>query len=296
MGLSSVLLIGRGRLGSALAKHLKRAGIRVDVHAGRAAAEGRFSRSFARKLARAEVILLAVPDRAVEPTARAIFEQGISPRAALLHSAGAVSPDVLEPFARERAVWHPLTALAPKNSALRTNPFAGVAFTIAGTGTAKAIAAALVRALKGRVIRARVGVDYHRAASMAANGTAALAANAVAEIVALGASRADATYAVAALLQSVVNGLRHAGPERALTGPIARGDVETVRAHLASLKTPRQRERYVAIARLILDVARKGELTAKSANEIERQLEQGVGGRLNKVAKKHSKPVRNAKP
>jgi predicted short-subunit dehydrogenase-like oxidoreductase (DUF2520 family) len=65
------------------------------------------------------------------------------------------------------------------------------------------------------------------------------------------------------------------GPEAALTGPVQRGDAETIRAHVAALAgCPRPvADLYRASARVLVDIAQRQGLSQKSALAIERALE-----------------------
>jgi predicted short-subunit dehydrogenase-like oxidoreductase (DUF2520 family) len=62
-----------------------------------------------------------------------------------------------------------------------------------------------------------------------------------------------------------------AGPAAALTGPVRRGDVETVVAHLGALG-PEDRELYLLLAREALRLAREAGLASEAADRMERVL------------------------
>jgi predicted short-subunit dehydrogenase-like oxidoreductase (DUF2520 family) len=66
------------------------------------------------------------------------------------------------------------------------------------------------------------------------------------------------------------------GPAEALTGPIARGDADTVRAHLAALrKAPAAAGLYRAVGLATLEIARRAELSGRQARAMEELLRKG---------------------
>lgn len=112
-----------------------------------------------------------------------------------------------------------------------------MAFAITGEGPAAAWAEEIVGLLRGQVLRIPADLRplYHAAAVMASNYVVGLIDVAV---MLMGAASIDRPAALEALrpltLASVTNALT-LGPAKALTGPIARGDLETVAAHLEAL-------------------------------------------------------------
>ena len=61
------------------------------------------------------------------------------------------------------------------------------------------------------------------------------------------------------------------GPAAALTGPVRRGDVRTIRAHLAALG-PDDRELYRWLGLAALQLAREAGLNPSAADEVEKAL------------------------
>jgi predicted short-subunit dehydrogenase-like oxidoreductase (DUF2520 family) len=112
---------------------------------------------------------------------------------------------------------------------------------------------------------------YHAAAVLVSNHTVAVAA--VAERLARSAGvPADvATRMYQPLLAGAVENLQRSRPAAALTGPIVRGDVDTVRRHLAALPAD-LRGLYCAVGREALALARTGGLAPAAADDLERLL------------------------
>jgi predicted short-subunit dehydrogenase-like oxidoreductase (DUF2520 family) len=200
-------IVGSGRLGRALAPALAAAGIAVDGPLGRGA-DG----------AGADVVLLCVPDGEIAAAAAAVL-----PRHGLLvgHCSGATTLDMLAPH--ERFSLHPLMSV-PLDGASR---LAGAAAAVAGsTEQARAVAVALAYRL-GLTPVSVADEDraaYHAAASIASNFLVTLEAAAERVAGTAGVDRA----ALVPLVRATLENWAALGSERALTGPLVRGDEATV--------------------------------------------------------------------
>ena len=214
----------------ALASALADAGVAVDGPAGRG------------DLPRGEAILLCVPDAEITPAAATV-----AGRAPLIgHTSGATPLAALEPAESAGAQvfgLHPLQTFAGGEPPAR---FAGVGCAVAGsTDAALSAARGLAERLGMRPfeLQDRDRAAYHAAASIASNFLVTL--QAAAEEVAAGAnlSPGEARVLLAPLVRSTVENWAALGPERALTGPVARGDEATVE---------RQREAVAEVAPALL--------------------------------------------
>ena len=208
-------VVGAGRLGTALAAALREAGLDVDGPAGR----GMVLRGCA-------AIVLCVPDAEIPAAAEAVA--GAAPLVG--HTSGATPLSALSPAGAAAFGMHPLQTFAGGDGPAA---FAGAGCAVAGTtAEALAFAADLGRALgmspfeiddEGRAA-------YHAAASVASNFVVTLAAAAERIAAGAGLEPAEARALFAPLLRRSVEHLAELGPEEALTGPIARGDHDTVAA------------------------------------------------------------------
>jgi predicted short-subunit dehydrogenase-like oxidoreductase (DUF2520 family) len=204
-------IVGDGRLGRALAAALRTSGYAVDGPLRRGA-DG----------AGADVVLLCVPDAEI---ARAASRVAAGPLVG--HCSGATGLEPLGP--REAFSLHPLMTVTQAGAS-----FAGAGAAIAGTGPrALALARQLAEALG---MRAVVVADadrpaYHAAASVASNFLVTLEAAAEQLAETAGVDRA----LLVPLVRATVENWAAGGPERALTGPVARGDDETVEAQRAAV-------------------------------------------------------------
>ncbi len=239
-----VLILGRGRVGRGLAAAMRNADVEVALTSGRRP----------RGLASADVVLLTIPDAALGNVAASIAPR-TRPGCVLLHCAGSLGPDALGDVSRPTGAMHPLVSFADPR---RPPPLHGTTFAIDGSVAAKRAAQRIARACGARPLQAPAlhGAAYHAAAALVANGAAALATVGVEILIERGLRRRSAERALAALLRTVADNVERVGVPAALTGPIMRGDVQTVRRHRQALRTEARRT-YDALGPTIVAVARR---------------------------------------
>jgi predicted short-subunit dehydrogenase-like oxidoreductase (DUF2520 family) len=212
-----IALIGPGRLGSALAPALRAAGFAVTGPLGRGTPPA------------ADVVLLCVPDGEIAGAAAAVA--GSAPLVG--HTSGATPLSALDGAGAEAFALHPLQTFTAAGGT-----FAGCGCAIGGaTPRALATATAIARRLGMRPFELsdEDRPAYHAAASIASNFLVTI--EAAAERVAAGAGldRAHARELLAPLVRTTVENWAAHGPERALTGPVARGDDMTVARQRAAV-------------------------------------------------------------
>lgn len=199
-------IIGRGRLGTALARALHAAGVEVSGPLARGAAPAGFG-----------AVLLCVPDAEIATAAALVSSEQL-----VGHCSGASGLDQLAPH--ESFSLHPLMTFAGDDDAAR---FAGAGAAVSGsTPRALATADALARGLGMRPARIadRDRAAYHAAASIASNFLITLEASAERLAASAGVSR----ELLIPLVRATVENWARLGSDRALTGPVARGDELTV--------------------------------------------------------------------
>jgi predicted short-subunit dehydrogenase-like oxidoreductase (DUF2520 family) len=235
------VVVGFGRMGGALALGLHRAGWPVCVFP-RSGESLRRAAAFGLRIADhedlgdSEICLFAVPDAAIHGLAQTLLvDLGLS--TALVHCAGALDTSVFggSPMVarRMRGSFHPLVAVSDPE-----DPLKGHAVAVSATG--RPLLQALRRMAEDlqlfpiEVPEARRSA-YHAGAVLAAGGLVSLLSGAAA---ALGEAAIDPQTALRALLplmRSALRGIEQRGLARALTGPVKRGDLAVVQAHLAAL-------------------------------------------------------------
>lgn len=261
----NISIVGPGRLGSALAIALYQAKYSIDEIVSRDRSDSlRRARRLAKELksraiaigeARfsADVVWICVGDGAIRDCAESLAQShpGIWKGKVVFHSSGALASDELNSLRKRGALVatvHPMMSFvhAAKPSV------AGVTFALEGDEKALRAARAIVRNLKGNCISIakKDKALYHAWGGF--SSPLIVAELVTADLIArkLGIPPATARKTLAPILrQTIENYLAH-GPAAAFSGPIVRGDVETVRHHLDVLKkVPLAREVYMTLAK-----------------------------------------------
>lgn len=235
---AAVLVLGRGRLGRALAAALPGAAL-VSGRAGAAELGDALCAS------PGAPVVLAVPDGALAEVAGRLAPLATGAGRVALHGSGALAADAGGPLAALAAAgWrvgglHPLCAVGAEGGA---GAFAGALAGISGELEARAVARELARRAglepfdlvdsgDGRVL-------YHAAASLVAGGAIALVDAALPLFARAGLPPETAQRAAADLLRSAAQNAARLQPADALTGPMARGDAAVLAAHLVALGAP----------------------------------------------------------
>jgi predicted short-subunit dehydrogenase-like oxidoreductase (DUF2520 family) len=219
----------------------------------------------------AAALLLAVPDTALGDVAWDLANAGPAPPGCVaLHLSGALSTDVLTPL---HAAGYSVGSLHPMQTVadpwLSADRLTGIAFAIAGEPAASRVAHQLVNALNGMplVIPPTLRPVYHAAAVTASNYLVAVLGSASRLLHQAGVPAGDTLPALLPLVRGTLDNLEHLGVPAALTGPVARGDTDTVRLHLARL-SPDDRTLYCALGLEVLRLARQAGLDEQKADEI----------------------------
>lgn len=222
-------VLGSGAVARALLEALPEAGVEVRGAWSRGSGLG------IPPLRDVDLVLLAVSDGAVAEVCAAL---DVGPRQLVAHLAGALDMAPLAPARRKGArtgSLHPLRAITSGEP----GGFSGAAAGIAGSSlSARRDLAALARRLGMRPLQTRVRSRalYHAAAVLAAGAQVALFSEAVRAFrKATGAGEKVARAALLPLAIGALEKLRDRTPAAALTGPAARGDLATIRAHRRAL-------------------------------------------------------------
>ena len=221
------------------------------------------------------ILVLAVPDDVLHSVANEVARAGPAPGPCVaLHLSGALSTDVLAPLHTAGYLvgsLHPLQTVADPWSG--TDRLRGCAYAIAGEPAAITAARRIVAALEGRplLIPPTLRPLYHAAAVFASNYVLAASAVMARTLAEAGIDEEDAIAAALPLMRGTIDNIEQLGLGAALTGPVARGDVDTVRLHTARL-SPRERRLYSALGLETVQLARAVGLDPDRAEAIESVL------------------------
>jgi len=223
----------------------------------------------------ADLVFITTSDGAIQEVCEGIAGKGgFQPGQIVVHTSGALPSTILTSAQDKGALIasvHPLQSFADVKEAVKILPSS--IFNVEGDPKAIPILTELVQELGGKplAIDTREKPLYHAAAVVACNFLVTLVYLSYQLFEAIDISHEDAAQALLPLIKGTVNNIEHLGPVKALTGPIARGDVGVIRGHLEALKTvdPRFTDIYCAISRLTVEVGiRKGTLSIEKAEEI----------------------------
>lgn len=222
----------------------------------------------------AGILFLAVPDGAVSAMASRVAAMRPSPDLAVVHLSGALTLDALGALRdNPRGSFHPLQSFpAPREPAA----FLGTTVAVdASTPALQRRLATLARALGARPkhVPDSERVRYHAAAVFASNFVNVAFAEGARLLEGLGWSEKESIAALLPLLDGAVANIHARGPVGALTGPIRRGDVDTVRRHLEAVDNP---DLYRMLALVALRIAKEAGLAPQAAERTRRALTRNV--------------------
>jgi predicted short-subunit dehydrogenase-like oxidoreductase (DUF2520 family) len=275
----SVSIIGAGRLGTALAVALATKGYEIKSLIARRVASARKAAAVVSKTATvldgeivalaakqlaamppSELFLITVPDDQIATVAAQLAKLKFNGKPTALHTSGALSAKELAPL--KARGWntgsvHPLISVSDAAA-----PIDGAFWSVEGDARARRVAKQLVRDLGGTSFSLSSAEKplYHAAAVMTSGSVTALFDVALEMLVATGLTRRTARHVLQPLLVSTVHNLETKDTSAALTGTFSRGDVETVKRHLAALRKHKLAdalELYCLLGKRSLKIAKK---------------------------------------
>ena len=275
-------IIGPGRAGVGMALALSRAGHQVRLH-------GRHDKRVPSPLtlttgpdgaappwlADVAVVILAVPDDAIRTLAEQYGKaRAIRPEHVVLHLSGSQGQEALGRLVTSQAAlgsWHPLQTIVEPERA--PEHLRGAWAAVEGMPRAIEMAERLARDVGMRPFQVtpRTKAVYHAGAVFATNYFVVVEAVAQRLLRHAGLSDEEAWQALVPLVTATLENLRRAGPAAALTGPVARGDADTVTRHLQSLTIDDARL-YQSLGRAALELAQKRGLDAETAAKVAEAL------------------------
>jgi predicted short-subunit dehydrogenase-like oxidoreductase (DUF2520 family) len=282
-----VAVIGTGRLGASLVRALPAPAFEIAalydknraaaVRCRRRSGRGRVMKSAVEAARAAEVILLCVPDADINAAANELGRTALNWKGKIvLHTSGALSSKALAPLGRAGAAtgsFHPAQSFAGPDAP--PSRFRGASFAVEGAPKAVAFGRSLALSLGGRPFRLRAEDKplYHAACSMASNLLVPLFDLACGLLEETGLKAQAAVKILLPLVEGTVRNLENPDRRAALTGPIARGDADTLKLHLDILRRhPVPGQVYRILGRRALELAAAGGLEAEKVRILARRL------------------------
>jgi len=280
-------VVGAGRVGAVLAARLQRAGHRIVAVSGRSSASQLRVQTLLpgvplldrdEVVRRAEIVILAVPDDALAELARELAPL-MGPGRLVAHTSGRHGLDVLAPIARTGArtiAMHPAMTFTGTEVDLDRDCVFGVT---AHDGD-RDVAETLVAELGGTVMWVDEAdrATYHASLAHGANHLTTIVTQAMDLLREIGAE--DPAAVLRPLLTAALDNTLAYG-DAALTGPVARGDTRTVRAHLGALRAldPVLAASYASVLPLVVACAQEAGLPDRVARELRKLATPGAGRR-----------------
>jgi predicted short-subunit dehydrogenase-like oxidoreductase (DUF2520 family) len=264
-----VAIVGAGNFGSALAVALRQGGYAIEAVIARTRGESAQGESLmrARKLAaqvgaraaldlseaRAELMWFCVPDAEIARAAKSLAKKIEWKGRVALHSSGALTSDELAILRRKGAAVGSVHPLMTFVRAARPS-LAGVSFAVEGDPAAVRVARRVIRDVGGSAysIRKKDKAAYHAWGTFASPLFTALLATTEQVAGLAGVNRKAAKQRMIPILLQTLANYAAFGAAGGFSGPIVRGDVETVKRHLRVLRGTPAAEVYAALARSAL--------------------------------------------
>lgn len=265
-------IIGAGKVGFSLGKYLVEHGIPVTGYYSRNPASAKeaseftetvFFENLADIVKDSDTLFITVPDGVIGDVWDDMGDLTVKGKN-ICHCSGSVSSAVFfnaEDRGAFRYSVHPLYAVSDRYSSWKDLGKAHI--TIEGSQAHLAETADVFRSLGNRVTimeNPEKKAIYHAAAVMVSNQMAALADLGAQLLTTCGFTREDAETALAPLITGNALKIGQVGPVEALTGPIERGDAQTVRKHLDAMEEENLteiREIYEGLSRVLVEMAEK---------------------------------------
>jgi predicted short-subunit dehydrogenase-like oxidoreductase (DUF2520 family) len=292
VSLPSVGIVGTGSLARALGRALGAAGVPVAAVASadrdRAAAVAASIGPTVQAVGLAVLpsltqrILVVTSDARIEAVATALADAGFRGGIAL-HTSGALGLPVMEPLARTGVacgVFHPLQTFA-RVVGDPLHLFRDITVGLAGDPPAVALGDDLASRLGARsvIVAADRFAAYHAGAVLASNALSALLDAAVTLFGRAGIPPEAALDALGPLIRTAVDNALRIGPRDGLTGPVLRGDVVTIRRHLAETveASPFVDALYRAVSRYLVELASERGLAEDTCSSLAGVLDATTG-------------------
>jgi len=279
----TTLIVGAGRVGLSLAFALKKSGVPLLAATSRNPQKRAICRKFKLPTSKeylpfvpyARLIFLAVNDDAITSVVERIKKSWLlKPGTFLAHLSGSLPSSIL----KEKGIFvfslHPLRSFSTFTK--EENRFHNIPMIFEGDSKGEALARRLVLSLGGKFIKIKSEdkILYHASACIASNFFVTLTALALRLNEKAGISRKEGISILLPLLESTFSNIKNLGIPQALTGPIERGDITTVKKHLVALKKKDKAlfQIYKILAQETLKLACQKGLPFKKAKKIKELL------------------------
>ena len=261
--------IGAGKVGFSLGKYLSVNGVELSGYYSRSLSSAMEAAEFTgstpfntpRELCmHSDILVLSVPDKELNGVYNELASEDLNGKL-LCHCSGAMSAEEVFPDAKNhgalRCSVHPLFPVSSRYGAYKE--LGGAYFCIEGDPEGTQLWRDILTALgnPARVIDSSVKSRYHAACSVISNLVCALADESLSLMRSCGFSDAEALAALRPLAESNLRCIFDTDPTSALTGPIERNDIGTVRRHLDCIPEGSGKDTYISASLRLCEMAQR---------------------------------------
>jgi predicted short-subunit dehydrogenase-like oxidoreductase (DUF2520 family) len=292
MNRDTIAILGLGKVGTAIGFLLRSAGYTIAAVASRSLSSlskgiaytgGEPYTNFSEAASHAECIFITTSDDAIASVCENIALGGsIKPGKKVIHMSGGgglILLDAARRYGAHTSSIHPLQSFADVEGAIKNIP--GSTFGITSDDEIKQWSIQVVKDLSGIpfFISDTDKPLYHAAACIASNYLTTLIHMVEVIYQSLGLNHEDAMHAFWPLLKGTMRNIEEKGTVHALTGPIARGDMGTLKKHIEALqnKLPVFLRAYSILGILTTELGlEKKTISAQDAEHLRKLLEGGL--------------------
>jgi predicted short-subunit dehydrogenase-like oxidoreductase (DUF2520 family) len=270
--MNDISIIGAGRLGTSLGHALSKKGYRIKALSCRTYSsaeesrqiigEGTASTDNIHTASLGELVFMCLPDDKIVPVTGKLASSNIDlSKKYVFHCSGLFPSEILEPLKAKGALtasFHPIQSFSNK----KTNPkqFEGIYIGLEGCSEALSLAQKIVQELQGHplILQAKDKALYHAACSIASNFFVVLLDMAVSLLKNINIQEEKAFEMLLPLVKGTLHNVKKFNTRASLTGPVVRGDQESIQKHLDALENlPSYYETYKKLSIQALEIAEK---------------------------------------
>lgn len=259
--------IGAGKVGFSLGKYFAENGLEISGYYSRSESSALEAAHFTDSelflsaedlIYASDAVFLTVPDSAIKETYSALPKELLSGRQ-ICHCSGAMSAEEAFPniakYSAKAASIHPLFPISSKTESYKelSNAF----FCIEGDCAKEWSAVLSGMGNPTRIITSDIKSRYHAACSVASNLVCGLMAESAELLEQCGFTEEEALSALEPLAMSNMKRIFTVGPTAALTGPVERNDVSTVKKHIACINGGNDSDIYRAVSKKLTEMAKE---------------------------------------
>ncbi len=268
--------IGAGKVGTAFGVYLKQNGFTIHGYysrtlnsTNRAAilTNSKVEKTLSGLVGHTDIIFITTNDDEIERVCNTLVNQDLlSEGKIMVHMSGASSSNILQ-LAKQKGCYiyslHPIQSFADINKAVEDLDH--TVFSIEGDDEKIEIIESILNRMGNKYFRitAEQKAIYHATACVMSNYLVTLMDYGLSLFESIGIDKQEGYKALLPLIEGTIKNIDVLGTEKALTGPIARGDSETVKMHIKALREyqPEKLEFYRLMGMLTIELAEKSQIS-----------------------------------